>query len=107
MDQSTKTEDTPNILGNALDIKLTYKLHVDITLKNAYAKIAPVLRIKSLVPSSVMITLYIKPTCNCILNIALLFYCEYRNIYFKLGKISYLRLVSFHRFNEHIIEKTY
>ena len=47
VDKSTETEHTPKILGIAYNTKLTYRPHVDNTLKKAYAKIAPVLRIKS------------------------------------------------------------
>ena len=57
-DQSIKREPALKILGITLDKNLTYKPHVDITLKKAYAKIAALCRIKHLVPSNKMITLY-------------------------------------------------
>ena len=46
------------ILGVTLDNKLSFKDHVTITLKKAYAKIAALRRIKRLIPSSIMISLY-------------------------------------------------
>ena len=59
-DQSIETEPTLkiNFLGIALDKNLTYKPHVGITLKKAYAKMAALCRTKHLVPSNKMITLY-------------------------------------------------
>ena len=57
-DQSIETEPALEILGITLDKNLTYKPHVDITVKKAYAKIAALRRIKHLVPSNKMITLY-------------------------------------------------
>ena len=57
-DQSIEREPALKILGITLDKNLTYKPHVDITLKKAYAKIAALCRIKHLVPSNKMITLY-------------------------------------------------
>ena len=49
---------TLKILGVTLDNKLSFKDHVTITLKKAYAKIAALRRIKRLIPSSIMISLY-------------------------------------------------
>ena len=46
------------ILGVTLDNKLSFKDHVTITLKKAYAKIAALRRIKRLIPSFIMISLY-------------------------------------------------
>ena len=46
------------ILGVTLDNNLSFKDHVTITLKKAYAKIAALRRIKRLIPSSIMISLY-------------------------------------------------
>ena len=46
------------ILGVTLNNKLSFKDHVTITLEKAYAKIAAVRRIKRLIPSSIMISLY-------------------------------------------------
>ena len=46
------------ILGVTLDNKLSFKDHVTIMLKKAYAKIAALRRIKRLIPSSIMISLY-------------------------------------------------
>ena len=58
VDQSIETEHTRKVVGIPLDTNLNYKPHADITLKKAYAKIAPLLRIKSLVPSNAISTLY-------------------------------------------------
>ena len=49
---------TLKILGVTLDWDLSFKPHVAIMLKKAYAKIAALRRIKRLVPSDVMISLY-------------------------------------------------
>ena len=57
-DQSIETEPTLKILGITLDKNPTYKPQVDITLNKVYAKIAALGRIKHLVPSNVMFTLY-------------------------------------------------
>ena len=57
-DQILDIEPTLKILGVTLDKDLNYKPHVDIMLKKAYAKIAASHKIKRLVPSNVMITLY-------------------------------------------------
>ena len=46
------------ILGVTLDNNLSFKDHVTITLKKAYAKIAALRRIKRLIPSFIMISLY-------------------------------------------------
>ena len=46
---------TLKILGVTLDNKLSFKDHVTITLKKAYAKIAALRRIKRLIPSSIML----------------------------------------------------
>ena len=56
---------------------LSYKPHVDITLKKAYAKTAALRRIKRLVPSNVRVTLY-KVYVLPHLNNTLHFYWEYR-----------------------------
>lgn len=58
-DQIIDIEHTLKILGITLEKDLSYKPHVDILLKNAYAKIAALRRIKRLVHNSnVMITLH-------------------------------------------------
>ena len=57
-DKSIKIEPTLKILGVTLDWDLSFKPHVAIMLKKAYAKIAALRRIKRLVPSDVMISLY-------------------------------------------------
>ena len=57
-DKSIETEPTLKILGVTLDRDLSFKPHVAIMLKKAYAKIAALRRIKRLVPSDVMISLY-------------------------------------------------
>ena len=57
-DQIIDIEPTLKILGVTLDKDLNYKPHVDVMLKKAYAKIAALRKIKRLVPSNVMITLY-------------------------------------------------
>ena len=57
-DQIIDIEPTLKILGITLDKDLNYKPHVDVMLKKAYAKIAALRKIKQLVPSNVMITLY-------------------------------------------------
>ena len=46
------------LFGLTWDKKLSCKPHVDVTLNEAYAKIAALHGIKHLVPSNVMITLY-------------------------------------------------
>lgn len=51
-------EPTLKILGVTLDKTLSYKPHVTNMLKKAYSKIAALRRIKRLVPSTTMITLY-------------------------------------------------
>ena len=56
--ESIKIEPTLKILGVTLDWDLSFKPHVAIMLKKAYAKIAALRRIKRLVPSDVMISLY-------------------------------------------------
>ena len=56
--ESIKIEPTLKILGVTLDWDLSFKPHVAIILKKAYAKIAALRRIKRLVPSDVMISLY-------------------------------------------------
>ena len=61
-DKSIEIEPTLKILGVTLDRDLSFKPHVAIMLKKAYAKIAALRRIKRLVPSDVMIS-FIKPTC--------------------------------------------
>ena len=57
-DKSIEIEPTLKILGVTLDRDLSFKPHVAIMLKKAYAKIAALRRIKRLVPSDVMISLY-------------------------------------------------
>ena len=57
-DQIIGIEPTIKILGVTLDKDLSYKPHVDIVPKKAYALIAALRKIKRLVPSNVMITLY-------------------------------------------------
>ena len=57
-DKSFETEPTVRILGVTLHQDLSFKRHVAIMLKKAYAKIAALRRIKRLVPSDVMISLY-------------------------------------------------
>ena len=57
-DTSIEIEPTLKILGVTLDRDLSFKPHVAIMLKKAYAKIAALRRIKRLVPSDVMISLY-------------------------------------------------
>ena len=57
-DQIIDIEPTLKILSVTLDKDLNYKPHVDIMLKKAYAKIVALRKIKRLVPSNVMITLY-------------------------------------------------
>ena len=56
--ESIKIEPTLKIFGVTLDWDLSFKPHVAIMLKKAYAKIAALRRIKRLVPSDVMISLY-------------------------------------------------
>jgi hypothetical protein len=55
---SIEIEPTLKILGVTLDRDLSFKPHVTIMLKKAYAMIATLRRIKRLVPSDVMISLY-------------------------------------------------
>ena len=57
-DKSIEIESTLKILGVTLDQDLSFKPHVAIMLKKAHAKIAALRRIKRLVPSDVMISLY-------------------------------------------------
>ena len=57
-DQIIDIEPTLKLLGVTLDKDLNYKPHVDVMLKKAYAKIAAMCKIKRLVPSNVIITLY-------------------------------------------------
>ena len=57
-DKSIEIEPTPKILGVTLDRDLSFKPHVAIMPKKAYAKIAALRRIKRVVPSDVIITLY-------------------------------------------------
>ena len=59
-DKSIEIEPTLKILGVTLDQKLSFKHHVTIMLKKAYmyAKIAALQRIKRLVPSDVIISIY-------------------------------------------------
>ena len=57
-DKSIKFEPTFKILDITLDRDLSFKPYVAIMLKKAYAKIAAIRRIKHLVPSDVMISLY-------------------------------------------------
>ena len=57
-DKSIEIEPTLKILGVTLDRDLSFKPHVAIMLKKAYAKIAALRRIKRLVPSDVIISLY-------------------------------------------------
>jgi len=57
-DKSIEIEPTLKILGVTLDRDLSFKPHVAIMLKKAYAKIAALRRIKRLVLSDVMISLY-------------------------------------------------
>ena len=57
-DKSIEIEPTLKILGVTLDQDLSFKPHVAIMLEKAYAKIAALRRIKRLVPSDVMISLY-------------------------------------------------
>ena len=57
-DLSIVIEPTLNILGVTLDRDLSFKPHVTIMLKKAYAMIAALRRIKRLVPSNTMISLY-------------------------------------------------
>ena len=55
---SIEIEPTLKILGVTLDQDLSFKPHVAIMLKKAYAKIAALQRIKRLVPLDTMISLY-------------------------------------------------
>ena len=57
-DKSIEIEPTLKILGVTLDRGLSFKSHVAIMLKNAYAKIAAPRMIKRLVPLDVIISLY-------------------------------------------------
>ena len=57
-DKSIEIEPTLKILGVTLDRDLSFKHHLAFMLKKAYAKIAALRRIKRLVPSDVMISLY-------------------------------------------------
>ena len=57
-DKSIEIEPNLKILGITLDQDLSFKPHVAIRLKIAYAKVAALRRIKHLVPSDVMISLY-------------------------------------------------
>ena len=57
-DLSIEMEPTLKILGVTLDRDLSFKPHVTIMLKKAYAMIAALRRIKSLVPSNTMFSLY-------------------------------------------------
>ena len=57
-DKSIEIEPTLKILGITLDQDLSFKPHMAIMLKKVYAKIAALWRIKRLVPSDVMISLY-------------------------------------------------
>ena len=67
-DKTIEIEPTLKILGVTLDRDLSFKPHVTIMLKKkAYAMIAALRRIKRLVPSDVMGSLY--TTCYHILNI--------------------------------------
>ena len=56
-DFSIVIERTLKILGVTLDRDLSFKPHVTIMLKKAYAMIAALHRIKRLVPSDTMISL--------------------------------------------------
>ena len=58
-DLSIVIEPTLKILGVTLDRDLSFKPHVTIMLKKAYAMIAALRRIKRLVPSNTVISLYI------------------------------------------------
>ena len=105
-----------------MDKNLSYKPHVDITLKKAYVKIAALRRIKRSVPSNKMITLckaYVLPHfeyCSPLLlgiSRTLTNKLERANYrlcfknYLKLEKMacSYLRHMSFHRLNESLLEQ--
>ena len=57
-DKTIEIEPTLKILGVTLDRDLSFKPHVTIMLKKAYAMIAALRRIKRLVSSDVMISLY-------------------------------------------------
>lgn len=57
-DRSIENEPTLKILGVTLDRDLSFKPHATIMLKKVYAKIASLRRIKPLVTSDVMISLY-------------------------------------------------
>ena len=57
-DKSIEIEPTLKILGVTLNQDLSFKPHVAIMLKIAYAEIAALRRIKHLVPSDVMISFY-------------------------------------------------
>ena len=57
-DKSIEIKPTFKILGVTLDQDLSFKPHVAIMLQKAYAKIAALRRVKRLVPSDVMISLY-------------------------------------------------
>ena len=57
-DMSIEIEPTLKILGVPLDRNLSFRPHEAIMLKKAHAKIAAIRRIKRLVPSDVMISLY-------------------------------------------------
>ena len=57
-DKSIEIESTLKILGVTLDRDFSFKPHVAIMLKKTYAKIAALRRIKRLVPSDVIISLY-------------------------------------------------
>ena len=57
-DKSIEIKPTLKILGVTLDQDLSFKPHVTVMLKKAYAKIAALRRIKRLVPSDVIISLY-------------------------------------------------
>jgi len=57
-DKSIKIEPTLKILGVTLDRDLSFRPHVTIMLKKAHAMIAALHRIKRLITSDVMISLY-------------------------------------------------
>ena len=57
-DKTIEIEPTLKILGVTLHRDLSFRPHVTIMLKKAYAMIAALRRIKRLVPTDVMISLY-------------------------------------------------
>ena len=120
-DQIIDIEPTLKILGVTLDKDLNYKPHVDVMLKKAYAKIAALRKIKRLVPSNVMITLYktyVLPVFWILFSITAGNFANIKQqtwkcqslcfkINFKFRELSHSRRLSISRINDLTRAKTY